>query len=530
MRRLHKLKQKSCLVEQLECRQLLSTYYISAHGSDSASGKSTKQAWRSIDRVNAQVLKPGDKVLFEGGKTFNGGIYLPSKEAGTASKPIIFSNYGNGRATIKSGNKAGIDIAQGAGVAITNLNFVGSGMKSNDTPGIYLHADWNNMKLSSFHVRNVEVKNYGRTGIYIKTSGKNSSLANVKIERASLHDNLWGGLKATGSKDNANKNWVVQYVKAYNSPGDGTTYHVTGSGIFISHAENLVVQKSIAFNNGERGAAPVGMWVSSSKNVVFQYNESYNNRTMTGTDGGGFDFDWDVYNSTMQYNYSHGNDGPGYLLCPASHGGGGNIIRYNISENDGRKNGRSGIQLFGEVVDAQIYNNTVYMSPSGKGDNAAFWAHDDGSNLPKNVLVRNNIFYAAGGTKVVKANGATAKKGSIKFTGNNYYAGGKELQIQWGSKKFKDLASWRKATGQEKTRTRITGYTGNPKLLNPGKGGTIGNADKLKNLSAYKLSHKSKLINRGMAIPSFLASTVKDFFGGHLPKGGRYDIGANEVK
>ena len=45
-------------------------------------------------------------------------------------------------------------------------------------------------------------------------------------------------------------------------------------------------------------------------------------------------------NSVMQYNYSHDNDGAGYLLAQFTYAREftNNIVRYNISENDGRKN------------------------------------------------------------------------------------------------------------------------------------------------------------------------------------------------
>src|SRR5690349_15494246 len=71
-------------MEALEGRQLLSTYYVSNSGSDSASGTSSGSAWKSIDRVNSATLKAGDKVLFQGGQTFSGGLYVPSKECGTS--------------------------------------------------------------------------------------------------------------------------------------------------------------------------------------------------------------------------------------------------------------------------------------------------------------------------------------------------------------------------------------------------------------------------------------------------------------
>src|SRR5829696_2083942 len=141
------------VIEPLESRQLLSTYYVSPHGKDSAKGTDPSHAWKTVARVNQQVLKAGDMVLFQGGKSFSGSLYVPSKEGGSDKKPVIFSNYGKGRASIYSGSKPGLDVAQAAGVAVTNLIFVGSGMKSNKTPGIYFHADWSGKKLSYIHIR-----------------------------------------------------------------------------------------------------------------------------------------------------------------------------------------------------------------------------------------------------------------------------------------------------------------------------------------------------------------------------------------
>ncbi len=66
-------------------------------------------------------------------------------------------------------------------------------------------------------------------------------------------------------------------------------------------------------------------------------------------------------------------------------------------------------------------------------------------------------------------------------------------------------------------------------LVSAGHGGTIGNADNLHALSAYKLQSNSPLINHGVTQPGTLASTVTDFFGDSLPKGGKYDIGIDEV-
>ena len=524
--------------ESLESRRLLATYYVSPGGNDAHAGQSPEAPWKTIARVNQQHLRPGDLVLFQAGQTFKGSIYIPSTEGGTLEKPVVISSYGranNRRATIHSGSKAGIDIAQTAGVAITNLNFVG-GTKKNDWPGIWVHTDRANKKLQYLHIRNVDVKNYGREGIKILIKGKNSSLSIVKVENATLHHNGYGGLKATGAKHNANNQWMIDRVRAHDNPGSNHEDGVTGSGIYIADVQDAVVQHSIAYNNGKDGSAPVGIWAAGSNRVVFEYNESYNNRTRTISDGGGFDFDWDVHNSVMQYNYSHDNDGPGFLIFAGSHHSSGNVIRYNVSQGDGRKNGKAGIQLGGNVTSSDIHNNVVYMTPSGSSKSAAFIAHDWGSDgkVPKDVLVRNNIFQTTGGVKVVGMTENIARNGKIKFNGNAYYASGKEVRIGWGNRTFKSVSEWRKAKKQETHNGLATGFEGDPRLKAPGQAGTIGDPALLHaGLQPYRLASSSPLIDKGVVRLDFLSNKVKlarDFFGEIGLRGAKVDVGIDEVR
>lgn len=516
-------------MEGLEGRQLLSTYYVSNSGRDSASGTSSSSAWKTINRVNSQHLHSGDKILFKGGQSFSGGIYLPSSEGG-----VTIGTYGSGRATINSGTKSGVEIAQTAGVTISNLVLNGAGMSTNHTPGINFHVEFTGKKLSGLTIRNVEIKNYGQNGLRIITNGPGgSSISNVTVEDTSIHDNLWGGISAYSNRHNYSKNWIIRRVKAYNNIGSMSKDGVTGNGIFIADVDGAIVEHCIAYNNGKNGKAPVGIWAAGSNRVTFQYNESYNNSTHTSTDGGGFDFDWDVTNSIMQYNYSHSNAGPGYLICAATHTGSNNVIRYNVSQNDGRKNGVGGIQLYGNVTNSQIYNNTVYFSATGNSNSAAFRAHDSGisGHEPKGVQVRNNIFYATGGAKVVNLTSGVANAKGISFVGNAYHSSGGSFKIQWGGSSYSSLSAWRSAKGQEKLNGVSTGYQGDPKLVGAGKGGTVNSTSSLSSLSQYKLQSTSPLINRGQSQASFLSSVVsKDFFGGTALLGGKHDIGVDEVR
>jgi hypothetical protein len=53
-------------------------YYISSSGNDNntGTGSAPTAAWATVAKVNATSFKPGDRILFEGGKTFTGTIQL----------------------------------------------------------------------------------------------------------------------------------------------------------------------------------------------------------------------------------------------------------------------------------------------------------------------------------------------------------------------------------------------------------------------------------------------------------------------
>jgi len=58
-------------MQPLESRRLLAaTYYVSPSGNDAADGRSIASAWRTIARVNQKNWNAGDRLLFQGGKTF----------------------------------------------------------------------------------------------------------------------------------------------------------------------------------------------------------------------------------------------------------------------------------------------------------------------------------------------------------------------------------------------------------------------------------------------------------------------------
>ena len=97
-----------CLISVQVCAQ---NYYIDATlGNDDNSGKSSTQAWKSIDQVNSAIetkrIKNGDKVLFKRNEKFkNTTLEIASLNKDSNSKRYtLFSAYGKGEKPIISYN------------------------------------------------------------------------------------------------------------------------------------------------------------------------------------------------------------------------------------------------------------------------------------------------------------------------------------------------------------------------------------------------------------------------------------------
>lgn len=70
------------------------TFYIdSTAGNDGNNGLAPDQAWKSLDRVNAADLKPGDTVQFKRGGMWRGSLIPVS---GTEDAPVTYTSYGDG--------------------------------------------------------------------------------------------------------------------------------------------------------------------------------------------------------------------------------------------------------------------------------------------------------------------------------------------------------------------------------------------------------------------------------------------------
>jgi len=508
------------------CQKTLAlTYYVSPSGNDSHSGTSTQTAWQKIDKVNTIELNPGDKVLFEGGHDYPGNLLLTAEDAGTPKQPVVIGSYGSGRATIKAGNGSGVEVLNAGGIVVENLIVTGDDNGTNDGSGIrIINVLPNNEKLSY-------------VGEWWEDRSK-SGYKDVRITNCVTYQNKRAGITIMGcypdDPDNyAHSNVYVGYCKAYDNPGDPEYLaSESGTGILIGDVDGGVIEYCEAYNNGYacniESGGPYGIWTWESNNVIIQCCESHHNRTGGRYDGGGFDFDLGASNSIMQYNYSHDNDGPGYLiysnkyLNKSTRAYNNNIFRYNISVNDSQK-GRYGAITLGTgspkdtpVRNTQIYGNTIY-SPSSPA--IAFHVREG----IYNTKVFNNLFVTANYQRLVE--GIPDKSMAI-FAGNAYWAVDGKHNIAG----YKSLEDWREATGQEILYGKTVGLVVDPKLMDLGKSITIGDPIKLHTLTAYQLQKNSPLIDAGLDLRSLfdIDPGSRDFYGNSIPQGKAYDIGAHE--
>ena len=498
-------------------------YYISPAGNDSNPGTQDKP-WKTPGRTDSLDLEPGDMILFEGGKTYHGTVQLDSLDSGSPGSKVIISSYGDERAIIDGGNKEGIRIENCAYFDIKDLIITGNGRNTGNTSdGILL------INSGNFEVDSVEVYGFQHSGIHIHRS------TNTRIRKVYAHDNGFAGIHVTGTtiydtSNYDNHNLYIGYCKAENNPGDPTiTNNHSGNGILASSVKNGLIEYCEASNNGWdmpwTGNGPVGIWIWDCSGFIIQYCISHDNKTNPkAADGGGFDLDGGVSGSIIQYCISFNNQGSGYGLFEFGSGKPwtNNVIRYNISQNDGIINGGSvGVcknETAGVMRNCEIYNNTFYNN-TGKG--VALWIYNNWPdfNFRNNIFVYRTSFLEPG-----------QKLGTERFVANCYWC----LSGKKGIAGFENLAKWAGITGNEKTGTLLQGIYIDPKLTDPSKKLMVTDPVKIdmNSLRGFYPEPDSPVIDRGIDIrESRHPSAVgKDIIGTDLPQGSDYDIGALEYR
>ncbi|HEY4289392.1 MAG TPA: right-handed parallel beta-helix repeat-containing protein [Puia sp.] len=341
-------------------------FYVDINGNDHGEG-SLRHPFKSLRAVNRLRLRPGDSVFLHGGQVFDGTLKIENGGGGTAERSVFMGAYGEGWPVIRARDSSGLVLYRSHYLTIRHLRLEGSGRKGGNVKDGLAIVDCHHITVTE-----TAITGFQKAGLMIYSS------MDVLIDGVVAQGNGAAGIAVEGSEGKRScRNLRIVGCRADDNPGDPTnlTNH-SGNGIVAGHCTNLLIERCSATNNGwdmpRIGNGPVGIWCYEADSVIIQHCLAYNNKTSVGgADGGGFDLDGGVTHSIIQYCLSYGNQGSGY--CIFQYWGASpwhdNIIRYNISEDDGGvSDSRAGGYVWNSSGDAdqfhdcQVYNNTVYNS------------------------------------------------------------------------------------------------------------------------------------------------------------------------
>lgn len=482
------------------------SYYLSISGDDKNDGSAANPI-KTIAYLNTINLSPGDTILLKGSEIFNGNLVLDSTKSGGDGKPVVITSYGNGNAIIDGGNETAITIYNLSYININNLTCKGAGRKDGNTKAGIAITNCNNIS-----VDNIDVSGFQKSGLQIY------SCENVMVNKIYAHDNGAAGIGVEGNFNNklTSKDIRITYCTAENNPGDPTnlTNH-SGNGIVVGHCTHLLIDHCVATNNGwdmpRIGNGPVGIWCYEADSIIIQNCISYRNKTSVGgADGGGFDLDGGVTNSIIQYCLSYENQGSGY--CMFQYWGASpwynNVIRFNISENDGLvSDSQAGIYVWNgseddkQFYNCDFYNNTIYNSKE------AVLSFSETSER-KYFRFFNNIF--VGKDSLIRGD-----EGDDIFLANDWYS----IEKKFNANGINDFEKWALDRNKEQMNGKIIGLNVMPPFKNPDNT-TLADVKQLSNFDSYKINGASPVTQSAIDLQTLFSinTGVEDFNGQSLNK------------
>jgi hypothetical protein len=532
------------------------TYHVDPLGRDDHSGTSPEKAWRTIDRANRQDFKPGDRLLFAGGKAHVGNLVLGVNDAGTPDRPVVIGSYGQQRATIKAGLGTAVLVKDGGGVEVRDLVCEGADSTKNHGCGVaFVNTLPGGVRLKHVRISNVEARGFGRDtkspvnrsggfrppagcGMFVggdPADNSKSGFEDIRIDGCDLRENEFYGALITGCWDEkatrySNHGLVVAGCRFHGNTGDPDYRQKhSGSGILVEDTDGGVVEQCAAWENGalcnQTPGGPCGIWTAGSRRITIQRCESFRNRTGNAPDGDGFDLDGGSIECVLQYNYSHDNDGAGILVYTypyAPLADRGNIVRYNICEGDAVKLRDYGAIHVGNdghgMSGVEIYHNTFI---AGKSARTVVSLH--GKDV--GVAFRNNLILGPEGCPLMTID---HDADAIVFQGNLYWAGGRPFKTV-GSKPCDSLEAWRK-TGKEMIDGKATGLFADPRLDLAAPRGQAGDLMWSGRLTRFQPPAGSPALDAGIDLKALfnLDHGGFDFLKSKTPVGNAPDIGAIE--
>jgi hypothetical protein len=467
---------------------LAETYYVDAmDGRDTNNGLAEATAWKTIAKVNASTLEPGDQILFKRGRVWR--EVLRPGSSGTRSEPIVFGAYDTGDQPIISG----ADLASGWECETTpplltqrkpSTFFTTVGMPPNQVfqdgvrlteakakdgvnPGgwyydhgalrLYLRTllgDEPSRYTIELSIRDRCVDIAGRTGLVLcdlklqkaRILGIHirDSSHHVVVSRCCASGNYTAGIFVAGGTGVAD-HVTIDHCTISDNAGSGILGGNRVDSLLISDCE--VYGNSVSRDNEDYEA---GVYIVSDPNekyrpdnvVVQSCNVHDNGLGASGSRGYGIWLDTVGRNCEIRFNRCHDNRLSGINLEWAGALGNAKII-YNIAYNNG-----IGIMVYRRSHGTLIANNVMYWNEI----NLAIQGEDNGADpvgMHNNGVV-NNIASSAKRLELRAVNGGenNGVTGKDNFFSHNSFGPQSRDFIEWGAGTYESTyVDWEKAYG-----------------------------------------------------------------------------------
>lgn len=472
-------------------------YVDATAGNDAHSGATPEQAWRTLARVSRQQLQPGDQVLLRRGSVWEEGLRLRGRA--TLSQPIVLGGYGDGpRPRINGGQTHAISADEPIsgwrieGLELTSANDLNPTRRIlGGTCGIHFTQS---ELCQGLVIQDCLIHDTSGPGVYLLATGdpkavfRQVTIERCEVSRASCGIQFW-----------AHPTFGTDYFPGFHI-AHCLVHDIGGDGIVPFCGRDGVVEYCTAFRTGLGVApdnhSPVAIWFAWARNCIIQYCEAYDNRTGgRGADGGGFDLDGGCADCVLQYNYSHDNEGAGYLICswdPTQWPCTGAVCRFNVSINDGLANDYASI-FFWQADGSRVYNNTCLTRHA-----SPLKFHSD----TRGHLIANNIFLVDSQDDLPLAKSAF-DIATNTFSHNLWWRASGGLRFDLPGGRITSLEELARLVGAEGE------LAADPRLADPAHGDV-------------HLQDDSPCIGAGLRLPDM---GPRDYYGAPIPATGPVDIG-----
>lgn len=431
----------SVVLEQLEERQLLTTYFVATNGSNTNPGSLAKP-FQTIQYALNAASHPGDVVEVHGG-TYHERLTMPHSGSSAASitleaypgQHVLLSGSGANNNDVGFGDNMiqiinqsylqviGFEIAYDSGAAI-----------GDDAIGIRVQGSGSNIVLKNNSIHDIDGKVLSSSG------GVNNGYAGAGIQvYGSSLKTPWSNVIITGNT-------------IYNcQPGDSETETLTVNG----NIDNFQITDNTIHNCNNIGIGMIGgeadafnlpsgtQNLPGARNGLCSHNTVYNIHANYGggyADGIYIDGGQDI---TVSDNTSYSNDLGIEVGCEnAGYVASGNVVESNLIY----RNTQGGLLIggydssVGRVANCRLINNTVYdndTTNTGSGQLLIQYA--------SNNVITNNVFDAVGNEVLIGSAGAGNSGNTLDH--NLYWAA--NVEFDWNADSYSSLSDFQNGTGED---------------------------------------------------------------------------------